>query len=216
MRARARIQMLAPEGGVAVNVVTLDDHLTEIDADAVADWLGIVGSRLLRLCLYSQRTIHGGYHARELHQRAVTQQLKHPPAMRSDVGIKDPRPVSFKSFQGAGLVELHQAAIADHIGGKDCGKFALHQSAGAVDWSRIAYPVAPLKFTPYFGPDIRAQTLNPPPASRLGRRGRYRRKTAFDPKRTFTSGWVNRQNRLSFIRLARKRPLALRLSQMVY
>ena len=31
--------------------------------------------------------------------------------------------------QGAGLVELHQPAVADHVGGKDSGEAAFH-SAG--------------------------------------------------------------------------------------
>ncbi|MEI9888514.1 MAG: hypothetical protein WDN08_18840 [Rhizomicrobium sp.] len=111
---------------LAIDVVALDDHLAEVDADAVADAAGL--GRLLGRRLDRQGAFDGGDHAGEFHQGAVAHQLEQPPAMDRDLRIEDAGPVRLQPLQRAGLVGLHQAAIADDVGGQDRGQFALHGS----------------------------------------------------------------------------------------
>ena len=132
--AADRRQRLQPRGDVdafAVDVVALDDDVAEIDADAIADALRFGALRLgaRRRLLDRQRAVDGGDHAREFDQRAVAHQLDDAPAVRGDAGIEDPASVDLQPFERAGLVGLHQAAVADDVGGKDRGQFALHRSA---------------------------------------------------------------------------------------
>jgi hypothetical protein len=40
-------------------------------------------------------------------------------------GIDDLEPHSLQTSERSGLIDLHKAAIADHVGGKNCGEPAL-------------------------------------------------------------------------------------------
>ena len=92
--AAHRSERLQPRGHVnalAINVVTLDDNFSQIDANAVAYALGFgdLSSGLLRCLLYRQRAIHGGNDTGELDQRAVAQKLEHAATMGSNFGIEN-------------------------------------------------------------------------------------------------------------------------------
>ena len=46
--------------------------------------------------------------------------------MGRDQGLDEIHAKCLKRGEGAGLVLAHEAAVADHIGGQDGGKFAFH------------------------------------------------------------------------------------------
>ena len=117
----------------AIDVVALDNDFAKIDADAVADALGFgdLSPGLFCRLLYRQRAIHGGDDAGELHQCAVAHQLEHAAAMGGDLGIENRAAVGLQPFKRPRLVGLHEAAVADHIGGQDGREFALHDSKRA-------------------------------------------------------------------------------------
>ncbi len=49
--------------------------------------------------------------------------------MLGDLGIDQLGAVRLEARKRAGLVRLHEAAVADHVGGEDSGKLALHLSS---------------------------------------------------------------------------------------
>jgi hypothetical protein len=106
---------------VAVNIVALDDHVAEIDADAQNDLRlaqGFVGQKAIRP-LHGQRAMDGVDDAAELHDRAVADQLDDPPIMGGDRRIEDGLAVLLQRRQRALLVDPHKARIADHVGCED-------------------------------------------------------------------------------------------------
>ena len=109
---------------VSVDVVALDDHIAEIDADAQFDAvvrLSIrvpLGHRLLHRDPAADRIDD----ARKLHQHAVAGGLDDPAVMLGDFRIEEFPAQRFETFECAFLVRPHQPRIAGHIGGEDRGE----------------------------------------------------------------------------------------------
>ncbi len=60
--------------------------------------------------------------AGELDQRAVAHELDDTTVAGGDLAIDEVIPMGLQRRQGAGLVLLHEAAVADHVGGQYGGK----------------------------------------------------------------------------------------------
>ena len=65
------------------------------------------------------------HRAGELHQHAVSHHFDDPAVMRGDQWLEDVSTPRLKGGQRTGLIRLHQAAVADHIGGQNGSKTAL-------------------------------------------------------------------------------------------
>ena len=122
-------QGLDPRGdidAVAIEVVALDDHVAEIDADAQFDAAvrrdtGVpLGHRLL----HRDRAAHRIDDAGKLHQQAVAGGLDDAAPVLGDFRIEKLTAQRLEAFERAFLVRPHQPRIASHIGGKDRGKAA--------------------------------------------------------------------------------------------
>ena len=120
--AAGRGQPLEPRrdvDAIAVDVVAVDDHVAEVDADPELDAelrldVGVVlGDAPLDL----DRTLDGVDHARELDQGAVARKLDHPAAALGDLGLNEFLAQCFEPGVRAGFVLAHQPTVADHVGG---------------------------------------------------------------------------------------------------
>ena len=85
-------ERLEPRGdvdAVAVDVVALDDHVAEIDADPELDALvlGRIGVALGHAALDRERALYGVDHARELDQGAIAHQLDDAAVAGGDLGL---------------------------------------------------------------------------------------------------------------------------------
>ena len=108
---------------LAQNVVALDQHVAEIDADAVDDALGLgdVGVALGHQLLDRDRAFDGGDDGGKFQQQPVTHRLDDAPAVaRHD----RPRRLAMLAHRPRRprLVLAHQAGIADDVDGHDRGK----------------------------------------------------------------------------------------------
>ncbi len=124
-------QTLQPVGdvdAVAVDVVALDDHVAEIDADAelkpaIGRNVGIaLGLGALDLDRAAQRIDH----AVELDQQPVAHGLDQPAVMGGDLRLEHLVQVGLKARARPFLVGLAEAAIAGDIGDHHGGEPALH------------------------------------------------------------------------------------------
>ena len=111
---------------VADDVVAVDDHLADIDANAerhaaVFRLIGVARDhRLLDIARATDR-IH---RARIFDQQGIAGGADDAPAIFGDLGIDQRLAVALGRGQGAGLVLAHQARPADHIGRNDRRQFA--------------------------------------------------------------------------------------------
>jgi hypothetical protein len=64
--------------------------------------------------------------AREFSQKSVTGQLEHPPIAACNSRDNEMFTQLFESFERTQFVQFHQAAVSDHVSGKDRGEPALH------------------------------------------------------------------------------------------
>ena len=130
--AAGRGDALQPRGhvhAVAENVVALDDDVADIDADAELDAaaFGHVGVALAHLALDFSGTGDRIHHARELDQHAVAGQLDDAAAMLGDLGVDEFVAMRLERRERGGLIDAHEAAVADHIGGQNSGQTAFHK-----------------------------------------------------------------------------------------
>ena len=111
---------------VAIEVVALDDHVAEIDADAQFDAAvrrdtGVpLGHRLL----HRDRAAHRIDDAGKFHQQAVAGGLDDAAVVLGDLRIEKLAAQRFEAFERAFLVRPHQPRIPRHIGGEDRGETA--------------------------------------------------------------------------------------------
>ena len=111
---------------IAVDVVAIDDHIAEVDADPELDAvLGlevrvVYGDALLNL----DRAPHRIDHARKLDQDTITRKLDDAAAMLCDLGFDEVLVQGPKMGVRAGFVRAHQPTVADHVGGEDRGELA--------------------------------------------------------------------------------------------
>ena len=107
---------------VAENVVTLDQDIAEMDADApfhAAVDRG-PGIPLRRQPLQPQGALDGTDHRAKLDEEPVADGLDYPPAMLRDDWIGSGAMLA-QGRHRARFIEPHQPAVADHIGRKDGG-----------------------------------------------------------------------------------------------
>jgi hypothetical protein len=116
---------------VSMNVLSFDDDIAEIDADAEKhSLLGPQGRIAFRLLLLdfdgAAQSIH---HAVELNQNPVAHGLNQAAVMRGDLRFEEFVEVGVEADTRSLFVDLAQAAITDHIRNQDCCKAALHISS---------------------------------------------------------------------------------------
>ena len=92
---------------------------------------GVGGSHGL---LQRNRAFDGVHGAGELHQNTVAHQLEDPAVMFGQDRLQNVSAASLQRGQRAGLVNLHQPAVADHIGGQNGGKATLDAFFGHGMW----------------------------------------------------------------------------------
>jgi hypothetical protein len=115
---------LQPRGdvhAVAVDVVALDQHVAEVDADAEhqAPLRRLARAALEHRALHLRRAPHRVDHARELGEQPVAGGLEDAPAVLGDRRVDEPRAQRLQARERAFLVGAHQAAEADDVGGED-------------------------------------------------------------------------------------------------
>ncbi len=106
---------------VAVEVVALDDHIAEIDADAQFDAALRRDARipLGHRLLHRDRAAHRIDDAGKLDQQAVAGGLDDAAPVLGDLRIEQLAAQRFQAFERAFLVRPHQPRIPRHIGGED-------------------------------------------------------------------------------------------------
>ena len=128
----ARIgQSLQPCGNVdavAMAIVAFDDHVAEIYAHAQVDALAIAQAGVAsgHAALQDDCAFDRIDDAAEFHQQAVAHQLEDAAVVLGDRWLEQLLAVRTQPFERAGLILLHEPAVADHVGGKDSGEVALH------------------------------------------------------------------------------------------
>jgi len=120
---------------VAIEVVALDDHVAEIDADAQLD--AAVHNRtsipLDHCLLHRDRAAHRIDDAGKFDQQAVASGLDDAAVMLGDFRIEELAAQRFQTFKRTLLIRPHQPGIPRHIGGEDRGETAgLAHSAAPV------------------------------------------------------------------------------------
>src|ERR1700731_1498563 len=121
---------LGPVAAIAEDVVVLDDHVAEIDADAK---LYPPRRRDVRVASrHPALDLRGAQHrvgdAVELDQHAVAGGLDDAAAVLRDSRIDQLDPMGLETRECPRLVDLHEPTVADHVGGEDRSEPAL--------WSR--------------------------------------------------------------------------------
>ena len=89
----------------------------------------VSGSGCVRLrhpALKLQRAGDRVHRAAELDQHAIAHDLHDAPAMGADGRLENRCPPLRQGSKRAGLIRLHEAAVADHIGDEDGGQAAFH------------------------------------------------------------------------------------------
>src|SRR4029077_17649973 len=114
---------------IAIQIAPLDDYIAKVDPDAehYPPVFRLEGAGLGHFFLQLNGTGDGIDRARELDQHAITHQLDDPAMVLSDQRSQDFAPALLEDRQGPGLVRLHEAAVADYIGGQNGGKATFHR-----------------------------------------------------------------------------------------
>ena len=114
---------------VAVDIVAVDHHVAEVDPGAELDSPVVRqdGVPLGQPHLYRGGGAHRANDACELHQNAVAHQLDDPALMLAECGIDQFGSQGLESRERALLVSPDQPRVADHVGGQDRCKTALHR-----------------------------------------------------------------------------------------
>ncbi len=106
---------------VAGDVLTIDDDVTEIDADPIPDLAlfcnaGIASHHRL---LNRDGEVDGVDHAGKLHQRAVAREFHDAPVMLGGLRFEQLSAMGLELGKGPGFVASHKTAVSDHVGGND-------------------------------------------------------------------------------------------------
>src|SRR5262249_40466504 len=80
--------------------------------------------------LDGDRTADSVDDAAELRENSISGRLHHAAPMLCDQGNDQGTHVSLKGAESASLVQFHESAVADYIGGKDRGQAALGEPFG--------------------------------------------------------------------------------------
>ena len=125
-RSRQARDAFEPRGdidAVAEDVVALDQHVAEIDADAIEDalLLGRVGVALGHHGLDRDRAFDRGDNGGKLQQHAIAHRLDEPAAERPHDRRRRLAPLADR-LRRPRLVLAHEARVADDVGGEDRGE----------------------------------------------------------------------------------------------
>jgi hypothetical protein len=103
----------------AVTIFPFDNYLAEVDADPNIDAsVGFDRSIALRhIALERHRAFDGLDHAAELGQQAIAHQFENLAMMPGDLRLKQFLPVGSQALEGIRLILLHEAGVADDVGG---------------------------------------------------------------------------------------------------
>ena len=109
---------------VAVDVLALDDHVADVDADPEPDALGRGQVQLApgHALLDRHRAGHRLDDGSELAQGAVARQVDDPAAVLGDERLDELLAVCLEALERALLVLPHQPRVADHVGRQDGGE----------------------------------------------------------------------------------------------
>ena len=124
---RGGFQARGDVDAVAIEIAALHHDVAEIDADAQHDAavLRLPGGRRGHRLLDVDGALHGVHRAAELHHDAVAGHLEDAALVLGHQRRDDLLAARLERAQGPHLVQLHQPAVADDIGGEDGGKAAL-------------------------------------------------------------------------------------------
>jgi hypothetical protein len=113
---------------IAVNVVALNDDVSEIDTDSEHEPL--IGGQSGVLRGLGTLNLDGApqsvHYTVKLDQHPITHGLNDTPMVAGDLSLKDVAEISVEARPRPFLVSLGQSPIADAIGNQDGGEPALH------------------------------------------------------------------------------------------
>src|SRR5215471_466519 len=117
-RFRKLLQARRHIDAVAVDVVPLDNDVTDIDADAKLHPLigSQAGIALDNAALHVDGTAHCVDYAGKLQQQTVPCGFDDATTVFSDLGVDQITPVSLQPRQGVAVVSTHEARVPHHIG----------------------------------------------------------------------------------------------------
>ena len=122
-----RLEPCRQVDAVAIEIAALDNHIADIDADAQEDAMlrGRLGILRVHCFLNVDSAFHGVDDAGELDEDAVTHKLEDTPAMLRNRWHQDIVAARPQQRHRARFILLHEAAVANHVGGKDGCETAL-------------------------------------------------------------------------------------------
>ena len=113
---------------IAVNIIVLDDHIAQVDADAYlhATVRGHPNVTHCDVTLCGNRTAHRVNDARELHQYPVTHQFDDTAAVLSNSGCEQLLAQRLDREKRAGFVHAHEPRVTYHVGNEYSSETPLH------------------------------------------------------------------------------------------
>ena len=113
---------------IAIDIVSLDDDVAEVHADAKPDSpiVGMLCVVLGHLPLDGRGTLYGIDDAGELDQRAIAHELDDAAMEFFYCRIDQFSAARLEPRQCADLIVPHEAAVADHVGSKNGGQPSFH------------------------------------------------------------------------------------------
>jgi hypothetical protein len=112
---------------IAVEIVSFDDHIAEMQTDTKYNPLcfGAFPVRFVHSLLELNRRRQRVACASKFYERPIAHQLDQPAAVSGERWFKAFPSVLAQSRQCSALVAPHQAGVADNIGSENCRQFAL-------------------------------------------------------------------------------------------
>ena len=120
---------------VAKNVITIEDDVADIDADAERNLLRGAAIAFSHFALHVHRAGHRIDGTGEFHQHAIASRLDDPTVVFGNRGIDEFATVLLESFQRADLVGPHQARVAGDISRQHCRQSSFDTLAAQDDAS---------------------------------------------------------------------------------
>ena len=134
---------------LAVDIAVFNDDVAQVNSDTQYNslFLGRCSLSPDHSLLQLDRATYCLCGAREFSQKSVTGQLEHPPIAACNSRNNELFTQLFKSFERTQFVQFHQAAVSDHVSGKDRGEPALHllglQSGGLMQGEIRIFRLSP-------------------------------------------------------------------------